>query len=332
MTRVVRIHEFGGPEVLRLDEVPLQIPGPGEVRIRVAAIGLNRVEAIYREGNFSPISFPATIGYEAAGVIEEVGPGVSGFGRGDRVATLYGLSMEEYGTYGEHILYPADRLVRVPTSQSLIDAAASWMQYGTAYALVGVADVREGDHVVVTAASSSVGVAAIQIARAHGAVPIAVTRDDSKVERLRELGADHVVVSNRESVPERVREITGGRGARIAFDAVGGSQPGDLLTAMANEGIVIVYGMLGGYRTEFLLPPMMMANLTLRGWAADIMTATPEGRADLAAYIAPRLEAGVLRPVISRTFALDDVAGAHRYLEGNEQIGKIVVTTGSGDV
>ena len=331
MTRVVRIHEFGGPEALRLDEVPLQNPGSGEVRIRVAAIGLNRVEAIYRDGHFGPVSFPATIGYEAAGVIEAVGQDVSRFKPGDRVATLYGLSMEAYGTYGEHILYPADRLVRVPASQSLIEAAASWMQYGTAYALVGIAGVREGDHVVITAASSSVGVAAMQIARAHGAVPIAVTRGDAKVERLRELGAGHVVVSNQVSVPERVREITGGQGARIAFDAVGGPQLGELLTAMASEGIVIVYGMLGGYSTELVLPPMMMANLTLRGWAADIKTATSEGRAALEAYIAPRLQSGVLRPVIAKTFCLDEIAAAHRYLEGNEQIGKIVVTTGSGD-
>lgn len=302
------------------------------MRIRVAAIGLNRVETIYREGHFGPVTFPATIGYEAAGVIEEVGPGVSTFRPGDRVAALYGLSMQDYGTYGEHTLYPADRLVRVPPSQSLLDAAASWMQYGTAYGLVGIADVGAGDHVVITAASSSVGVAAIQIARAHGAVPIAVTRGDSKVERLRDLGAEHVVVSSRESVPERVREITRGQGARIAFDAVGGPELGDLLTAMASKGVVIVYGMLGGYSTELALPPMMMANLTLRGWAADIEAATTEGRAALEAYIAPRLESGVLRPIIAKTFALDDIVAAHRYLEGNEQIGKVVVTTGSGDI
>lgn len=331
MTRVVRIHEFGGPEVLRVDEIPLQTPRRGEVRIRVAAIGLNRVEAIYREGSFGPVSFPATIGYEAAGVIEEIGPDVTGFLPGDRVAVLYGLSMEDYGTYGEHILYPAGRLVRVPDEQSLVEAAASWMQYGTAYGLVCIADVREGDHVVITAASSSVGLAAIQIACAHGAVPIAVTRDDSKAKRLRELGAAHVVVSNRESVPERVREITGGQGARIVFDAVGGDQLGELLTAMSSRGVAIVYGMLGGYSTQFMLPPMMMANLTLRGWAADIETATAEGRAALEAYVAPKLASGALRPVIAKSFTLDEIAEAHRYLESNEQIGKVVVTTGSSD-
>jgi NADPH:quinone reductase-like Zn-dependent oxidoreductase len=329
---MVRIHEFGGPEVLRLDEVPLPVPGSGEVRIRVAAIGLNRVEAIYREGQFGPVTLPATLGYEAAGVIEAIGAEVTGFAAGDRVAVLYGLSMERYGTYGEHIVYPADRLVRVPSSQSLVDAAASWMQYGTAYALVGIAQVKAGDHAVITAASSSVGIAAIQIARSHGAVPIAVTRDDAKADRLRELGAAHVIVSNREAVAERVREITGGQGARIAFDAVGGNQLGDLLTALGSEGIAIVYGMLGGYSTEFALPPMMMANLTLRGWAADIQTATAEGRAALNAYVAPRLASGELRPVIARTFALDEIAEAHRYLESNVQVGKVVVTTGSGDI
>lgn len=331
MSQVVRLHAFGGPEALRIDTVPLAVPGPGEVRIRVAAIGLNRVEAIYREGHFGPVGFPAKIGYEAAGVIEEIGPEVAGFAPGDRVAVLYGLSMERYGTYGEHILYPADRLVRVPAELSLIDAAASWMQYGTAYGLVRIADVRAGDHVVITAASSSVGLAAIQIVRAHGGVPIAVTRGDDKARRLRGLGAAHVIVSDREAVPDRVREITGGQGARIAFDAVGGDQLGALLTALRGEGVAIVYGMLGGYSTQFMLPPMMMANLTLRGWSADIQTATAQGRAALEAYVAPRLASRVLHPVIAASFALDDIAEAHRFLESNAQIGKVVVTTGSGD-
>lgn len=331
MARIVRLHEFGGPDALRIDEVEVDEPGRGEVLIRVSAIGLNRVETMYRSGNFGPVQFPAKIGYEAAGVIKAVGPDVDGFAPGDRVAVLFGLSMEQYGTYGEEILYPADRLVKVPDSQSLVEAAASWMQYGTAYALVDVANISRGDHVVITAASSSVGVAAIQIAAAHGAVPIAVTRGRGKARRLMELGAAQVIVSDEADVCASIMEITGGRGARIVFDAVGGAALASLLPAMSPEGVAIVYGVLGGHSLEVPVLPMMMANLTLCGWSADLLTARENKRAELVAYVSKGLASGSLRPIIAQTFPLDEIAGAHAYLESNAQIGKIVVTTGSTD-
>ena len=185
MTKVVRIHEFGGPEVLRLDEVEIGSPGAGEVRIRVGAFGLNRVEALYRAGHFHPVRFPARIGYEAAGVIEAVGEGVTAWRPGDRVATLFGLSMETYGTHGEAILYPADMLVPIAAEQSLIDAAASWMQYGTAFGIVELGHVKLDDTVVITAASSSVGVAAIQVAKAWGASAIAKSVAPASIPRRR---------------------------------------------------------------------------------------------------------------------------------------------------
>jgi len=327
----VRLHEFGGPEVLRLDEVEIAPPGPGEALIRVAAIGLNRIEAVYRAGHFGAVRFPAKIGYEAAGIVEAVGPGVRDFAPGDRVAALFGLSMEEYGTYGELILYPAARLTKIADSQSLIEAAASWMQYGTAYGLVEAASIGQGDAVVVTAASSSVGIAAIQVASDHGAVPIAITRGRGKAERLRANGAAHVIVSGEEDAPARIREITGGKGARILFDAVGGTPLASLLQALQPEGIAIVYGMLGGYSVDLPLPPLMMANLTLRGWAADMLIARDDKRAALIAYVNAGLASARLRPVIAQSFPLARIAEAHRYLESNTQIGKIVVTTGSVD-
>jgi NADPH2:quinone reductase len=317
--------------VLRIDEIEVRAPGPGEVRLRVGAFGLNRVETLYREGLFQQAPLPATIGYEAAGVIDSVGPGVSSFAPGDRAAVLFGLSMADYGTHGEMIVYPADRLVGVPDNVSLTNAAASWMQYGTAYALIEVARIAAGDAVVVTAASSSVGIAAIQIARAEGAVPIAVTRGRAKAARLTELGAAHVVVSDEEDVPARVLEITDGKGARVLFDAVAGPALGAMLGALAPQGIAIVYGMLGGYTLETPLPPLMLANLTLRGWSADVIIADPRTRVELTAYVNPRLADGRLKPVIARTFALDEVAEAHRYLESNAQVGKVVVTTAYAD-
>ena len=246
MPQIVRLHSFGGPEVLRLEELDVGAPGVGEARIRVGAIGLNRVEVQYRQGQYMPGALPSTIGFEAAGVVEAVGSGVTGLAPGDTVATLTGVPMDRYGTYGEKILYPADMLVKIPQEQSLVEAAACWMQFVTAYALVHAGAVAAGDHVVITAASSSVGLAAIQIANHHGAVPIAVTRARGKVEALLAQGAAHVIVSDEQDVAAAVRAQTGGRGARIVFDAVAGPRLPALFNAVASGGMLILYGVLAG--------------------------------------------------------------------------------------
>ena len=328
MAKVVRFHEFGGPEVLRLDEVDVGEPGPGEVRIRVGAFGLNRVETYFRGGGFMPPdALPSTIGYEAAGVIEAVGPGVTQWSAGDRVAALFGLLMDRYGTNGEQIIYPADMLVRVADGQSLTDAAASWMQYGTAYALIDIGQIKSGDAVVINAASSSVGLAAIEIAKNHGAMPIAVTRGRGKADALTANGAAHVVVSDEEDVAARIMAITGGKGANIAFDAVAGQPLAALLAAMAPRGTVIVYGMLAGYSLELMLPLLMQGNLALHGFAANRLIKDAATRPMVVEYIAKGLASGTLKPVIDRTFDIAEVADAHRYLESNVQLGKIVVTT-----
>ena len=327
MAKVARFHKFGGPEVMQLDEVAVGDPGPGEVRIRVGAMGLNRVETMVRAGHYGEVALPSKLGYEAAGVIEALGSGVSGWAVGDRVAVLFGLPMDVYGTYGTQILYPADMLVRVADGMSLTEAAASWMQYGTAYALIDLGQIKAGNHVVINAASSSVGLAAIQIANDHKAVPIAVTRGRAKADALLAHGAAHVIVSDEEDVPARIRAITGGAGAQIAFDAVAGPGLAGLLSAMAPRGVVIVYGMLGGYSFEMQLAALMGGNLALHGFAANRLIEVPADRARVVAYIEKGLASGVLAPVIDRTFELADIAEAHRYLESNVQFGKIVVTT-----
>ena len=329
MAKVARFHGFGGPEVMQVDDVEVGEPGPGELRIRVGAMGLNRVETMVRSGHYGEVALPSKLGYEAAGVIEALGPGVSGWAIGDRVAVLFGLPMDIYGTNGEQILYPADMLVRVPDGMSLVQAAASWMQFGTAYALIDVGQIKAGDHVVINAASSSVGLAAIQIARDYQAVPIAVTRGRGKAEALLAHGAAYVIVSDEEDVPARIRAITGGAGAEIAFDAVAGSALAGLLSAMCPRGVVIVYGMLGGYAFEMQLPLLMGSNLALHGFAANRLIEVPADRARVIAYIEQGLASGALSPVIDRTFDLSEIAEAHRYLESNVQFGKIVLTTAS---
>lgn len=325
MARVVRFHEAGGPEVLRVDQLELGAPGAGDVRIRVGAIGLNRVEAMFRSGVMGLPPLPSTLGYEAAGVVEAVGEGVAGCKVGERVATLPGLPMEVYGTYADTIFYPADRLIPLPDDMSLEEAAASWMQYLTAYALVDVASVRPGDAVVITAASSSVGLAAIQIANLLGATPIAVTRGADKAAALIDHGAAHVVVSATQNLADAVHDLTAGHGARVVFDAVGGETLPQLVEAASARGVIIIYGSLAGAVAPLPLPQAMLKSLTVRGFAMNDMVADAATRRAAIDFVHQGFASGRLRPVIDSVFALEDIAEAHRRLESNVQLGKILV-------
>ncbi len=210
MARVVRFHELGGPEVLRIEEVDLPEPGPGEVRIRVKALGLNRAEALMRSGAYiETATLPSGLGLEAAGLVERIGLGVQGFEPGDPVSVLPPKSMVRWPAYGELATFPAALLARHPPSLTWEEAAAVWMQYLTAYGgLVDIGGLRRGDFVVITAASSSVGLAAIQIANRIGAIPVAVTRTSAKRQLLLEAGAAHVIASQEEELEARLRRVS----------------------------------------------------------------------------------------------------------------------------
>jgi NADPH:quinone reductase-like Zn-dependent oxidoreductase len=191
MPRAIRFYQTGGPEVLKIESVDLAGPGVGEVRIAVKALGLNRAESMFRSGQYlEQPSFPARLGYEAAGIVEAVGQGVTGFEPGDAVSTVPAFSQNQYGVYGDVAIVPAAAVAKHPPSLSWTEAAAIWMQYLTAYgALIEIATLGEGDTVLIPAASSSVGIAAIQIANLVGATPIALTRTPDKRAALEQLGA-----------------------------------------------------------------------------------------------------------------------------------------------
>ena len=196
MSKVVRIIEIGGPEVLKIEDMAVGDPGPGEVRMRIEAIGLNRSEAMYRRGGYlTPPQLPSLMGYEAAGVIEAVGAGVTGFTPGNRVGVLPNYRMGDYGTYAERAIVPVKSLIATPPDLTPIQAASIWMQYFTAFGIVEAGRAALGDYVLIPAASSSVGLAAIQIANWVGAEPIALTRTSAKANALLELGARHVIAS-----------------------------------------------------------------------------------------------------------------------------------------
>ena len=328
MARIVRIHEYGDASVLKLEDLEVSAPAANEVQISVKAIGLNRAEVMFRNHAYlQEAEFPSRLGYEAAGSVTGVGSDESENKIGDPVALIPPLDTARWGTYGELANVPAHLVVKSPENLSFEEAAASWMQYVTAWgALIEQAKLRQGDFVIVTAASSSVGLAAFQIARMVGATSIAITGTRAKKQALLDAGAAHVIVSDEEDIVERVMTITAGQGARVVFDPVGGSSFEPLTQSMARGGILLVYGALSSEPTPFPLFTELGKSLTLKGYLYAEIVADPEALERAKAFILQGLKSGALPPIIAKTFALSDIQVAHRFLEANQQIGKIVVT------
>ena len=327
MTLTVRFHATGGPEVLAIEDLPVGEPGPEEVRIKVEAVGLNRSEAMYRSGRYptQPV-FPSRIGYEGVGIVTELGSAVSQFAVGERVCVLPMISQGDYGIWAEEALVPARILLPSPPGLSPEQAAAIWMQYLTAFAIIEVANVGIGDAVIIPAASSSVGIAAIQLANWAGAIPIAATRTSDKAAALKAVGAAHVIATEEEDLVQRVMEITGGKGARCAFDPVGGPYVETLARALAERGILFVYGGLSGQPTPYPHWPMAMKGASMRGWVASEIWNHPHRFKEARERILLGLAGGQLSPVIAKVFeGLESLPDANRYLESNAQVGKVVV-------
>lgn len=326
--KIVYFHETGGPEKLTLQTESLPTPGEGEVRLRTHAIGLNRAEVMFRTGAYliDP-QFPSKIGYEASGVVEAVGPNVDESLIGKKVSTVPCFDLGKYGVYGEVAIVPVEALAAYPQKLSYVEATSIWMQYITAYgALIHYGNLSKDEFVVITAASSSVGIAAIQTAKAQGAISIALTRTEKKKEALLQHGADHVVVTNDEDVIARIAEITEGKGANMVFDPIAGSGVETLAETLKQYGIYFVYGNLASEpTTPFPLFPALAKGLTVRGYTLFEILPQPDIRAKAEKYIFKKLEEGIFKPVIARTFPLEKIVEAHQCMEANEHIGKIVV-------
>ncbi len=213
--KVVRFRAIGSAEVLEIMEEKEQLPIEDEVQIAIEAFALNRADLMFRTGNYLEFpNFPARLGYEASGIVKRVGPNVTTVNVGDKVSTIPAFSMGEYGVYGETAIVPEHAVARYPDNLSILEGTSIWMTYLTAYGgIIDIGDVQEGDFVVITAANSSVGLAAIEIVKSQKAKSIAVTRTALKAEFLFNHGADYVVVLENESLSQRVDEITDGVGA-----------------------------------------------------------------------------------------------------------------------
>ena len=336
MDRIIRFHTIGDADVLRLERVSPPDLEAGEVLLRVEAFALNRADVLLRKGRYleSP-ELPSRLGYDAAGVVEAVGTGVSQVAVGERVFTLPSFSQTRSGVYGEWAILPERAVTACPPNLAREEASTLGIQYMTGYfGLFELGRLAAGQHVLITAASSSAGVAALGLVRAAGAVSIATTRTTEKKAPLLELGADHVIVTDEDDVAQAVRDITKGRGVEVIYDAVAGKGLEAFGSALAPRGVIVVYGMLGGTRMDFPLLPLFAKGASLhfhrvfdfvgmQSWGLSPNVAAVERALG---FLLPRLTNGSLKPVVSRTFPIENVIEAHRYMESNQQVGKIVVT------
>ena len=328
MSRVVRFHQTGSAEVLQVGDEQVAPPGKNEVQIQVQAIGVNRAEVMFRKGQYLEVpQLPARLGYEVAGLITLIGESVNEFEVGDAVSTVPAFSQNQYGVYGELVNVPASAVVKHPAHLSMLEAAAIWMQYMTAYgALVEFSDTQAGEFVLISAASSSVGVAAIQTANMLGAIPIALTRYSNKREALLQAGAKHVIATEEQDLVLEVKRITHNQGARVVFDPVGGPTLIKLAEATAQSGIIFQYGALSSEPTPLPLFLLLAKQLTIRGYTLFEISTNTQRLARAKEFILKGLSDGKLKPTVAKIFPLENVVEAHQYMESNQQIGKIVLT------
>lgn len=237
------------------------------------------------------------------------------------------MDLGRNGTYGEVIVVPVQFVALKPGNLSFVETAAAWMQYLTAYgALITLGQLSADDFVVITAAGSSVGLAAIQIANHVGAIPIATIRKPEDKKALEVCGARYVIATDVEPLGSRLKEIAAGKGIRVIFDAVGGHHVTDMADAMSPGGVLIAHGMLSSDPTPFPLNMAIAKSLTMRGYVFTEVMNDPECLENAKRFILDGLVTGHFKPLIDKTFAFEDVREAHRYFESNRRLGKIVLT------
>jgi NADPH:quinone reductase len=325
MTKVhaVRVHELGGPEVLRYEEVEVGAPGPGEVRVRHTAIGLNFTDVHFRTGRYSLKALPHVIGMEAAGVVEAIGPGVTEVQAGDRVA----YASETPRTYSQATVMPVTRLIRLPDFIDDETAAATFLKGLTAqYLLRGAYPVKAGETILIHAAAGGVGLIMCQWARHLGARVIGTVSTEEKAALARANGCDHPILYTKEDVMARVRELTGGEGLPVVYDGVGAATFEQSLASLRRRGVLVSYGSAGG-----VPPPLELFRLNRMG----SLYVTSAGLAD---YIHDRREmlaraqdlfdtmrTGAVRVAVHQRYPLAEAPQAHRDLEARRTIGSSIL-------
>lgn len=322
MAKAVRFYETGGPEVLKLEDVHVGEPGPGEVRIRHAAVGCNFADTYFRSGYY-PVQPPCGIGVEGAGTIVALGAGVTGFAVGDRVA----YNGSPLGAYSTERVMPAAPLFRLPDTITFEQAAASTMRgLSATYWLVKAnPSIKAGDTILLHAAAGGVGLLAVQLAKLLGLRVIGTVSSEEKAEKARAMGCDEIIFYRREDVAARVRDLTGGQGVSTVFDSVGKDTFEGSLKSLNRRGVLVGCGTASGP-----FPPIDAFQLMLQGSVyftrpafADYY-ADPAERAELASLWFGHLAAGRIKVEIGQSYGLADCVEAHRDLEAGRTIGSSI--------
>jgi NADPH2:quinone reductase len=325
MAKAIRIHETGGPEVLRYEDVEVGEPKEGEARVRHTAIGVNYVDTYHRSGLYK-LPLPSGLGVEGAGVVEAVGKGVSNVRAGDRVAYAGGSP----GGYAQVRLIPADRLIQLPAGIADPQAAAMMLKGITAWMLTHrVHAIRAGETVLFHAAAGGVGLVAVQWLKALGATVIGTAGSDEKAKLARAHGCDHVIVYTRENFTKRVRELTGGAGVPVVYDSVGKDTFQGSLDCLSPAGLMVSFGNASG-----AVPPFDIAQLAVKGslfLTRPTLFSYTARREDLEAGARALLQvvqAGKVKVEVGRSYPLAEAAQAHRDLESRKTTGSLVLLPG----
>ncbi|MEL7005099.1 MAG: zinc-dependent alcohol dehydrogenase family protein [Bacteroidota bacterium] len=325
----VQFNEIGGPEILKVVETDIPRPAGHEVLVKIKACGLNQAELLFFQGQylFQP-EFPSKLGLEASGIIEDVGTEVKGFQPGDEVCLTPNIMPYEYGYLGEYAVAPAEAVVAKPRGITFDEAAAFWMTYATSYAgLIMKGGLKKDSTVLITAGSSAVGIAAIQVAKHLRANIITTTRSGEKREFLLSQGADEVIVTSEQDLVEEIGRITNSQGFNLAFDPIAGEMLNPMAEAAAPEANIVLYGALS-YNLESALPlfPVLAKGLQFSGVHLVFHLLQHPDRFEKAkTHLLEGLESAAYRPVIDRKFDLKDITEAYRFMESNQQKGKIVI-------
>lgn len=323
MARAIRIHETGGPEVMRWEEVAVGNPGPGETRLRHVAVGLNFADTYFRTGLY-PVSLPAGLGVEASGVVEAVGEGVTHVAPGDRVT--YTGFVNTLGAYSTERIIPAAPLIKLPDGISCETAAAMTMRGLTsAYLLRRIWPLKAGDTVLLHAAAGGVGLIVSQWAKLLGLTVIGTVSSEEKAAVARAHGCEHIIYYRREDVAKRARELTNGAGVSVVFDSVGKSTFAGSLDSLKRRGLLVCFGTSSGP-----IPPLELPQLAMKGSLyvtrpalADYI-ADPAEKSELAGELFGHVAAGRIKIEINQRYALEDAAQAHRDLEAGKTTGSSV--------
>ena len=327
MPKALRIHSFTGIGGIRLDEVEMPEPAGTEVRIKVDAFALNYGDFGLMEDDYVfSLELPSCFGDEAAGIVDALGPQATRFEVGERVSTVTFLN-EGYGVNAEYALFPEDYLARYPANLSVAEGTSIWVQYLTAYyALHVVADIRPEDFVLITAASSSAGIGGTQLAKLAGARVIGTSRTSANRAFILETGADHVIATQEENVAERILEITGGAGARIVYDPVGGPLMAQYADAFGQDAVIFLYGDMSGEPTPVPIAEAIRKNAVIRPHSVYNFINGKELRESGVTFVYAALESGRIKPYIDRTFPLERFREAFAYqLAAKNRRGKIII-------